>query len=177
MPRDTLLTGGNVLLLGQVLELLERLDDQAFTATTPATPSPVGGHLRHCLEFYRCFLDGLPQGRVDYDGRRRDRSLETDRRRALETLRVLMEQLAELPVEAGERPLLVSSDRTYDPEGAGWTRSTVQREIQFLRSHTIHHFALIAAQLRLLAIDPGDELGVAPSTLEYRRSQKVGAGS
>jgi uncharacterized damage-inducible protein DinB len=45
----------------------------------------------------------------------------------------------------------------------------VGRELQFLASHTLHHYALIAALLRLQGVEPGEEFGVAPGTLEHRR--------
>ena len=43
------------------------------------------------------------------------------------------------------------------------------RELLFLISHTVHHFALIAFMLRSFGIEPGDKFGVAPSTLRYRQ--------
>jgi hypothetical protein len=60
--------------------------------------------------------------------------------------------------------------------GAGpagpWSRSTAARELQFLVSHTVHHYALIAFILRANGIDPGADFGVAPSTLAHRKSQQ-----
>ena len=50
---------------------------------------------------------------------------------------------------------------------AVWSRSSVLRELDFLRSHTVHHYSLIAMLLRLHEIDPGAEFGVAPSTLRH----------
>ena len=52
-----------------------------------------------------------------------------------------------------------------------WSRSTLRRELQFLLSHTIHHFALIGLLLSFHGVEPGEEFGVAPSTLKHWRSQ------
>ncbi len=56
---------------------------------------------------------------------------------------------------------------------SSWATSSVERELQFLRSHTVHHFALIAVILRLSGLEPGEEFGVAPSTLRYRKENGV----
>jgi hypothetical protein len=41
------------------------------------------------------------------------------------------------------------------------------RELQFLLSHTVHHYALMALILRLQGFNPAAEFGVAPSTLQH----------
>jgi hypothetical protein len=52
-------------------------------------------------------------------------------------------------------------------DAACWGRSSAERELQFLLSHTVHHYALIALMLRTQGYEPGAEFGVAPSTLAY----------
>src|SRR5262245_51244700 len=57
-------------------------------------------------------------------------------------------------------------------EGASnsdWSISSLKRELQFLLSHTTHHYALIALALRSRGFEPGSEFGVAPSTLRHWR--------
>jgi len=76
------------------------------------------------------------------------------------------------------RPLFVRAEE--EPEGASsgpsWSLSTVHRELQFLGSHTTHHFALIAVLLRTLGHEPPAEFGVAPSTLrQWRESGREAA--
>lgn len=53
-----------------------------------------------------------------------------------------------------------------------WSDSSVKRELQFLVSHTVHHYALIKELLRREGFDPGAEFGVAPSTLQARDQQR-----
>jgi hypothetical protein len=50
-----------------------------------------------------------------------------------------------------------------------WSRSSLLRELQFLLSHTIHHYSLIVLALRVQGFEPGVEFGVAPSTLKHWR--------
>jgi hypothetical protein len=58
-----------------------------------------------------------------------------------------------------------------------WCRSTVARELQFLLSHTIHHYALIALVLRLQGFTTGEEFGVNPSTLRHWRGRREEAAA
>ena len=53
--------------------------------------------------------------------------------------------------------------------------STIERELKFLVSHTVHHYAIIALQLRHQGVEPGPEFGVAPSTLRYEQGVPSGA--
>src|SRR5689334_10682343 len=78
--RQAVLIETNVRWLPQALRLLKRLDDAAYSTTPPGlAPHRAGAHLRHIVEFYQCFLEGLPSSHIDYDARRRDESIECDR--------------------------------------------------------------------------------------------------
>jgi hypothetical protein len=57
------------------------------------------------------------------------------------------------------------------PEYSMW--STACRELQALRSHTIHHFAVIAMALHAWGIAADPDFGVAPSTLAARATAKA----
>jgi hypothetical protein len=53
--------------------------------------------------------------------------------------------------------------------------STALRELQFLVSHTVHHYAVIALILRARGLEPGPDFGVAPSTLKYEQETSLQA--
>lgn len=150
--------------LQQALTVIREAGPDVYRATSTLSPGgSVGNHLRHCIDFYRCFLDGLAVGRVDYSRRRRDPAVEQDLTAATAAVRAITAELAELREGDRDRPIEVREDEPYG-------RSTVARELQFLSSHTVHHMALIAVLLRAAGFDPGPEFGVAPSTLRHRRS-------
>jgi hypothetical protein len=58
--RQQFLIDGNIRCLRQALTLVERLDDTHYAGSPPELPDQLASsHLRHVLEFYECFLEGL----------------------------------------------------------------------------------------------------------------------
>lgn len=156
----------NAAWLEQALELLGDLDDTAFLR--------IGPQMRHVIEFYECFLDGLTILHVDYDQRRRDPILEQNRRAAASRIRGIVERLPREPELRGDGSLFV---RMEDASALGisssYLLSSVGRELQSLSSHTVHHFALIALMLRESGRTVPESFGVAPSTLRYREEKRI----
>ena len=149
-------------------DVVAGLPEGLFTRPEPeVASSTIGQHLRHVVDHYQCLLDGAEAGFVDYADRARDKRLETDRRYALSKLNEIISRLGEFrncgPVgvhhESGEA-------------GAGPAGSSFERELQFLLSHTIHHYSLIAVILRLNGLCVAPEFGVAQSTLRHRRANE-----
>lgn len=157
---------GNHLLLLQGLEVLETLPRDAYGLPVRGH-SPVGAQFRHVLEHYEAFFAGLPAGRVDYDARPRDASLESDPMAAARAARQWCTALLDLSPAQGDAPLLVQTDSGAGPDVPDWRASTVGRELQFLASHTTHHFALIALLLEFQGWGTPPGFGVAPSTRAY----------
>lgn len=162
------IAGRNVELLRQGAELLGGLDDRQYAEpATGMAGAGVGGHLRHCLDFYGCLLRGLEEGRVDYDARERDTRIETERDRALERIDEIAARLESLDADP-TLPLFVRMDEEDDSERT-WGLSSLRRELQFLLSHTVHHYALMAIILRGHGVETAPGFGFAPSTLRYLR--------
>lgn len=170
MTRQDRPAGANVHYLEQGVALIRRLSDEVY-ATGSETPfrGGVGAQFRHCLDFYDCFLRGLESGRIDYSRRERDRQVETDRHHAIERFQAVCERLAGLLPERFDRTVEVKGEDVARG-GTEWSPSSPARELQFLISHTIHHYALIAMMLEMRAFKVGPEFpefGVAPSTLSH----------
>jgi hypothetical protein len=154
--------------IDQAITLTLRLDDAEFARSpAPLASHGVGAHVRHALDVITCLLDGVAAGRVDYDRRERDPRIEREPRFAARRLGEERERLQGL---AGLDPatlLVVRMDAPADAGAAAWSRSSLGRELSFVLSHTIHHYALMALLLRSRGLDPGAEFGVAPSTLRF----------
>jgi uncharacterized damage-inducible protein DinB len=158
-----------VALLEQGISLIAQIDDNTYSALTPISPrGSVGGHLRHILNFYQSFLRGFAEGRIDYNQRERDARFEEDRLYASNSIQNTIEHLETLWNLEPHNHLLVKTE-----DDSRWSRSSVLRELDLLQSHTIHHYSLIAMLLRLQQIEPGDNFGVAPSTLRHWQQEAV----
>jgi len=163
--------------LRQALCLLVTISDEAFdTAPKGMSPHRVSGHLRHIIEFYECFLEGLASSHLDYDARRRDESIERSRQAAMARIRTLLNRLETAPDLLGDAILFVRAENAAamglrDP----YLLSSVARELMTLSSHTIHHFALIAMTLRGHGVAVDSNFGVAPSTLAYEAARVASA--
>lgn len=152
--------------LQQGIDLLEMHDNDTYVGIDPKSfGSSIGAHLRHVLDHYSSFLKGVDEGLVDYDDRKRKTSVETDRVVAIKTIREIIDQLTGLEeMENHSVDVVVSANAKGASEKSS---SSLRRELQFLASHTVHHYALIAIASRMQGVPPAKTFGVAPSTLKY----------
>jgi hypothetical protein len=160
----------NVNRLEEAIGLLMGLDDGTFTTSPPGMePHRASAHLRHVIEFYECFLNGVEACHIDYDARRRDPQLERSRLDSIARLRELADRLRTSPALRGDSIVFVKAE---DADASGmpdpYLTSSVGRELLILASHTVHHFALIALTLRAHGSSTAPDFGVAPSTLRYQ---------
>ena len=173
LNRQNALLDSNIASLHQALAIVEAIDDVTFTTSPSAlAPHRVGSHLRHILEFYQCFLDGLSALHIDYDARKRNESLQNDRIVAADTIRSIINQLERTPILLTDCILWVRMEDAIDLHNRDcFMTSSIGRELQVLSSHTIHHFALIAMTLRAHGVSVAPDFGMAPSTLRYAASK------
>lgn len=174
-PRNENLIRENLDLLNQAVVLLDRLPEDTYTKETAG--QRVGAQMRHVLEFYECFLDGLPGLHVDYSARRRDPVIQNDREAAAARARELVDRIAASEEVRGDGAVWVRAEDADACEAdERFVMSSVARELQSLISHTTHHYAIVALVLRAQAIDVDPEFGVSQSTLRHWRSlEKVAA--
>lgn len=170
MTTIKILANDNSRYIEQAVTLLESISDELFAGAAPLElGSSVGAHLRHCIDHYDNFLAGVPSGNVDYDARQRKVELETDRKRAIEKLKSLEAALQDIS-ELDDKPVKVKMDcGNNEDEKSWWTDSSVRRELQFLISHTVHHYAIIKMVLIASGCEVIEEFGIAPSTLRYHQ--------
>jgi hypothetical protein len=161
----------NIAVLRQGAALIEQITDAVYAnAKPPMMESGVGGHIRHCIDFYGCFLSSFKTGRINYVLRQRSPLVETNRRLAVAEIEKIIVRLSPLTADDLRRDVRVIAEELPASLVAGrWSRSSVERELQALLGHTIHHYAMVALALRLQDVEPGAEFGVAPSTLAYWR--------
>jgi uncharacterized damage-inducible protein DinB len=167
-PSTEILIAENIKVLREAQKLLERMDDRTYTSVdAPTFSSSLGAQLRHCLDFYQCFLTGIKNGKVDYDLRERDEVTEQSRTRAIERIEATATMLWKLSLADEAATLWVKQDSPY------WSTSSLRRELQFLLSHLVHHQALVAVMLRLQGFVPNEDLGVTATTLAHRKERNL----
>jgi uncharacterized damage-inducible protein DinB len=158
-------------LLRQLFDLIETLTDEEYTRKpVGVVESSIGGHVRHNLDHIRALLRGLPTGQVCYDLRDRGTDVECDRGAALDAIIHLECELFALRWD--DVPQLVTLSALVAPDmPPAPTRTSAERELAFVVSHTIHHNALIRVMVKLLGADVPAGFGYAPSTLAHNRSR------
>ena|SRR5687767_4640656 len=145
------------------IAIIRDLDDADYSRCRNGESS-IGAHIRHNLDFVNAFMNGAATGRINYNARVRDRRVENDRRYAIEQLSAAVRRLNGIKGSAMRSNILVRSEID---EGE-WHVSSVGREIEFLNSHTVHHYALVARLIRDIGQLVNGTFGVAPSTLRFR---------
>jgi hypothetical protein len=125
----------------------------------------IGQHVRHIIELFQCLENGYGSGTVNYEKRKRDEEIETDKELAgrllLDIHRGLNKPNKTLTLEA--------SYDEHDPDCIA-IETNYYREIAYNLEHTIHHMALIRVGItEITNIQLPDDFGVASSTIKYRK--------
>ncbi|MGB3619629.1 MAG: DinB family protein [Catalinimonas sp.] len=150
----------------QLEDLLLALTTEEYRRPLPLlSGSSIGQHVRHVLEFYQCVERGAAAGRVNYDARARDLTLEEQPRRAVEAIHHLTRHLGCLRDEYAF--VLTGGFEVPVP-------TTAARELLYCLEHAVHHLAIIRIGVRhyFPHVRLDESFGVAASTLRYRAAQR-----
>ena len=155
--------------LGQAERLLSRMDAAQYAMPhAHCFGASIGGHVRHCLDHFDQFLLGITSGRVDYDHRERGGAVETDPDVATFQIQSIAARLEAF----GRQSLSENADLEVKLDCGGdcahWKRSSAGRELQFLVSHMVHHFAIIGIMCKAMDVDLEPDFGLAPSTVKHQ---------
>lgn len=153
--------------------ILLGLSDAQYRAVLEPFTANLGKHLRHITDHYQTLFEGLSDTRIEYDRRERNENEENERSAMILRLRFLCSQLQHLQENiADDLPLSVCLAVDQHDREAPYVPSTLSRELVFLQSHSVHHYAIIAAILRLQGIQFDPDFGIAPSTLKYEHDKR-----
>ncbi len=175
MQKYTEVVKSNIHFLEQGIELLSSVTDEQYALNNGKYfKSGIGRHFRHIIEHYQSLINGHSE-KVNYDDRERNLKMETDRSFAIKELRTIVDSIEgfKKSPELIDNEIQVMSNEGMSGENSKWSSSSIRRELQFLISHTVHHYALIALILRTIGVSVPEEFGVAPSTLKHESSLKA----
>ena len=149
--------------LSENIDLLRQLTNEEFTQQNPElSNATIGEHMRHIIELFGCLLENYDYGLINYDDRKRDVLLQTDKNEAIAIIEKYRSEL-----DKPNKSLSLTHNCFSDTETL---ETNYFRELLYNLEHSIHHQALIKVALyRLPQIKISDSFGIASSTLEYRK--------
>lgn len=152
-------------LIDQLKELLETLTDEQYARKVAVlSNASIGQHIRHVIEFFRELEKGYYTGVVNYDARKRNDAIATQRRVAITELIAIAAVVAKK-----NKSLKLAADFGEGDSDFCEVPTNYLRELVYNLEHTIHHMALLRIGVRAVAnIELPENFGVAVSTLKYR---------
>ena len=157
--------------LDQLYNVIGQVEKSKYQLPIPRLGhSTLGEHIRHTLEFLICLKEGTLLGKINYDNRRRDQSLETNPEIALETIKIIKEYIYELREDL---PLKLEVDYGYENANVQIIETNLSRELAYNIEHAVHHMAILKIGLAEIAseIILPDGFGIAVSTMRHRREK------
>jgi hypothetical protein len=150
----------------QLSDALYQLTDSEYTQpSTILFNATIGQHVRHIIELFQCLENGYDEAVVNYEKRKRDYRIETDKNFAALLLRKIYRSLD----KPNKRIALEAEDYNETAETVT-IPSNYFREIAYNLEHSIHHMALIRVGINeVSSVILPDEFGVAYSTIKFRQ--------
>lgn len=158
-------------ILSQLDDVIAQLEPGDYCrASALLSGSTIGQHVRHTLEFFICLMDGMPQGTVNYDNRKRDKMIEEDGDFARKVIRGIADFVTSQPNNVA---LKMEASFGYEPEAPSVIPSNYLRELIYNIEHAIHHMALIRVAINEFCsyVTLPDDFGVASSTIRNQVSR------
>lgn len=125
----------------------------------------IGQHVRHIIELFQCLEIGYADSSVNYEKRKRDIAIETDRDLALQLLQNVYSNL-----NRPDKELILHASYDEHSEEPIAISTNYFREVAYNLEHTIHHMALIRVGIKEVSdITLPEEFGVASSTVKHRK--------
>jgi hypothetical protein len=149
----------------QLTETINQLTEKEYAQPCSSLFSnTIGQHVRHIIELFQCLECGYDSGVINYEQRKRDMLIETDKELAKSLLLQIRDEL-----NRSNKDLVLEA--TYDEHSDKFINiaTNYHREIAYNLEHTIHHMALIRVGItEVSTIELPDNFGVASSTVKYR---------
>jgi len=163
---------GFIEVIDQAMEMLGKLTADEYKASAaPVVEFPIGSHFRHILDMFFAVRDGIKNGVIDYDKRRRGHPVETNIIIALEEFRELLNWANTITDDLLQKKIIIRSEAQISSKGIAEIDCNFGRELLFVSSHAVHHYAVIYAALKFLNIDVTNNFGYAPATVTFIKNK------
>ncbi|HET9746077.1 MAG TPA: hypothetical protein VFP97_10205 [Chitinophagaceae bacterium] len=150
----------------QLSETLNQLSNEEYTRPIKVLANAtIGQHVRHIIELFQCLEKGYDSGLVNYEKRRRDYRIESDKEFAIILLKEIYSHIGK-----PNKEIILEAEDYCDSIETVTIPSNYYREIAYNLEHTIHHMALIRVGMsEVSSLVLPAEFGVAYSTIKYRQ--------
>lgn len=154
-------------MFAQLTDALEFLSKDQYTWPCDSlSGASIGGHVRHIIELYTELINGYESGIVNYENRKRNNVIETDRQFAILQMNKLLDD-----INRPDKPLQLVADYGIAERSPITIDSNYYRELLYNIEHTVHHMALIRIGITALStLKLPAAFGVAVSTIRYRET-------
>jgi len=151
----------------QISESLEQLTCEQYSKPSKILfGATIGQHVRHIIELFICLDNGYSTGIVNYDKRKRDYAIETDKNFAGSLLKSIY-----LTLDKENKDLVLETSFDEHSNQSINIKTNYYREIAYNLEHTVHHMALIRVGITEVSnIEVPNSFGVASSTIKYRQA-------
>ena len=151
----------------QISESLEQLTCEQYCKPSKILfGATIGQHVRHIIELFICLDNGYITGIVNYEKRKRDYTIETDKNFAGSLLKSIY-----LTLDKDNKDLVLETGIDEHSDECIAIKTNYYREIVYNIEHTVHHMALIRVGITELSnIELPNSFGVASSTIKYRQA-------
>jgi GTPase Era involved in 16S rRNA processing len=153
-------------LFAQLKELLLALTNQEyFQPITVLSGASIGQHTRHIIELFQELNNGYETGMVNYEERKRDFAIESNRE-------IAIEKFDEIGATLSKKDKNLQLISEYSDSTPIAVATNYYRELVYNLEHTVHHMALIrVGVLTQTSIELPASFGVASSTIKHRKKQ------
>jgi hypothetical protein len=150
----------------QLSETLDRLSNAEYVQPSQILlNATIGQHVRHIIELFQCLEKGYDEGMVNYEKRKRDYQIETNKELASLLLKEIYQH-----IERSNKEIILEAEDYCDSMHIVLIPSNYYRELAYNLEHTIHHMALIRVGIHdVSSVMLPDEFGVAYSTIKHRQ--------
>ena len=173
VQRDT--QNSFVQILAQAEELLTTISAKDYQAVLqPHFSGSIGGHIRHILDHFSALQVAHSKAEIDncvidYNKRRRFSEIEKDPSAALQESHRIQVWLSAITAHEYDLPVQLCSEISIQDKQSALCTSTFQRELVFVASHAIHHYALVRIIRAMQGYELSTKFGYAPATLSHLR--------
>lgn len=151
----------------QLTESLNQLSPEQYRKPSKILfRATIGQHVRHIIELFICLEQGYETGIVNYENRKRNLRIETDKELAKSLLLNIYTRL-----DRPNKDVVLEAAFDENSSEVISIASNYYREIAYNLEHTVHHMALIRVGINEVSnvVLPAC-YGVASSTIKFRNT-------